>query len=353
MPNGEKYDLLIVGQGLAGTVLARQLQRAGKKVLVVDTKNEASASRVAAGVWNPVVVKRFIKTWLTDEALPFAKGFYSGEERELSVPFFHPKPLLKILSNAHEREQALAALPELDGLVSPSLDHSLPAEVSAPEGGMLIEEAGYMDVKTYLDACRDLREQGGSFHPGPFSHDDLYKRDGNWQWQSMHFDGVVFCEGAAARHNPWLGHLPFRNTKGELIQVHLEGLKTPYILNKQVFVLPDKEGGFKVGATFHWKYDELEPGEKGINELLDKLKKILPYIEPTLLKAVAGERPTISDRRPVVGALKEPGLFVFNGLGSRGVLLAPYLADRLVRFMEGDVNAIPEEAQVLRFQKTK
>lgn len=54
-----------------------------------------------------------------------------------------------------------------------------------------------------------------------------------------------------------------------------------------------------------------------------------------LISQEAGIRPTVSDRRPLVGAHPEyNNIYIINGLGSRGVMIAPYVAEQLYQFIE-------------------
>ena len=74
------YDFIVVGHGLAGAILAETLRSRGNKVLVIDEPKANSASRVAAGLLNPVAGKRFAKSWLADTLVPAADAFYDALE---------------------------------------------------------------------------------------------------------------------------------------------------------------------------------------------------------------------------------------------------------------------------------
>ena len=63
------YDYLIIGQGIAGTTLAHQLLIEGHKVIVVDNNPDTSSSKIASGLWNPIVLKRMKKVWMADEMI--------------------------------------------------------------------------------------------------------------------------------------------------------------------------------------------------------------------------------------------------------------------------------------------
>ncbi|MHB1279011.1 MAG: NAD(P)/FAD-dependent oxidoreductase [Bacteroidia bacterium] len=343
-------DFLIIGQGIAGSVLGRMLEKEGKSFLVVDGKQTPSASRVAAGVWNPIAVKRFSKTWMADKTIPAAKAYFSGEESFFQDRFFFENQLLKLLSNKAEHAQMTRRWEEMLPFVEK--DDSLEAApgVEAPNGILRVKTAGYIDVPGFLDHIREHWIKSGNFIETHFKHSDLLNEDGHWVWKDHVFQGVVFCEGISGLQNPWMKQMNLENTKGQVLEVRIPELDTPHILNKHIFVLPQGNSVFRVGATNEWVFDDLLPTEAGKNELLEKLEKILPGKKVEIVRQDAGGRPTTTDRRPLMGALSEPGLFVFNGLGSRGVLLVPYLAACMCRYLLGDEEAIPEEGRLQRLK---
>ena len=76
-------DFIVVGQGLAGSVLALKLIENGYSIKVIDKPELSSCSKVAAGIWNPVVFKRITKSWMIDELMPEMLNFYRQSEKIL------------------------------------------------------------------------------------------------------------------------------------------------------------------------------------------------------------------------------------------------------------------------------
>ena len=341
-------DTLIVGAGLAGTTLARKLEAAGITFHIVHSAEMPSASRKAAGVWNPVVVKRFMKTWLADETIREARRFYPSEEKDFNRTFFFTTGMLKLLSNVEEKRQFLERREELEPYIRQETEKKLPAGLEKFHEAVEVSEAGYLDVSAYLDACRKHFMEAGVWIENRFLHSELISEQDSWSWQGQLYRRVVFCEGAAAAENPWMKDIPVRGNKGQVLELAIDGFRSTKIINKQIFILP-RSGRFRVGSTYEWRYTGTEPDEQGREELLGKLNEILPGKKVEVHCQEAGVRPTTPDRRPVMGALGEPGLFAYNGLGSRGVLQAPYLSACMLAFLKGDRDAIPEEARLQRF----
>ena len=344
-------DFLIIGQGIAGSVLGRMLEKEGRSFLVVDGKQTPSASRVAAGVWNPIAVKRFSKTWMADKTIPAAKAYFAEEESFFQDHFFFENQLIKLLSNAAEHAQMTRRWEEMEPFVEKDETHEAAPGVEAPNGILRVKTAGYLDVPAFLDHVREYWIKTGKFTETHFKHEELRKEDSHWVWREQAFQNVVFCEGISGLQNPWMKQMNLENTKGQVLEVRIPELDTPHIMNKHIFVLPQGNSIFRIGATNEWIFDDLQPTEAGKTELMEKLEKILPGKMVEILRQEAGGRPTTTDRRPLMGALSETGLFVFNGLGSRGVLLVPYLAGCMCRYLMGDEEAIPEEGRLHRLKQ--
>ena len=102
------YDYLIIGQGLAGTILSHTLLKNGKNVLVINQNEEKSSSNVAAGVYNPVTGMRMVKTWLADELFDFVPTFYGELERLLQEKFLVCGLIYKPFINVEQQNDLIA-----------------------------------------------------------------------------------------------------------------------------------------------------------------------------------------------------------------------------------------------------
>ena len=144
--------------------------------------------------------------------------------------------------------------------------------------------------------------------------------------------------------------MPLNEVKGELITIHAPDLKIDFLLKSSLFVFPLGDNFYKVGATFNWDDKTSNPSEEGKKELVEKLEKVinLPY---KIIDQTAGIRPTVKDRRPLVG--KQPAfqnLAILNGLGTRGVMIAPSVAKQLFQHLENN-TALDSEIDIKRFEK--
>ena len=114
------------------------------------------------------------------------------------------------------------------------------------------------------------------------------------------------------------------------------------VLNKGVFILPEGNQQFRVGATYVWDKINEEITVEGKTELLQKLEKLIqtPY---HVVEQKAGIRPSTKDRRPILGKHTElPQLAILNGMGTKAVLLAPYFAKQLFEHLYLGIKIHPE-----------
>jgi glycine/D-amino acid oxidase-like deaminating enzyme len=129
-----------------------------------------------------------------------------------------------------------------------------------------------------------------------------------------------------------------RPLKGETILVRAP-FEENIIVNRGVYIVPGlQQGEWRIGATYN--FQDKAPGitAEAKTELEEKLNELMD-IQYQCVSQEWGFRPTTPDRRPLLGRHPEQqALIIFNGFGTKGVSLAPYFSDVLLRWME---NGIP------------
>ena len=347
-----EYDYLIIGQGIAGTVLSYSLIKRGYRVMVVNAPRENSSSKVAAGVYNPVVLKRLKKIWRAEEQSECAALFYRDFEQFTGRKVRHELPVYRIFHSVSEQNRWMeqATSEGYRNLLSPDfIPNNFPA-VKAPYGYGRVLHSGWVDINTMLAAFREYLLEQGCLVEEAINYKDVEIADEGIQWKQVKSRKLVFCEGHSGIHNPWFGYLPLRLTKGELVTIKAPDLKVDRIVKGAVFILPQGDDLYRIGATFNWHDHNEKTTEAAREELLEKFHKIttVPY---EVIDQQAGIRPTVIDRRPLLGLHPEhPQLGIFNGLGTRGVLWAPYLVEPFIDHMEEGSDLEPE-VDIRRFEK--
>ncbi|QIX62130.1 FAD-dependent oxidoreductase [Hymenobacter sp. BT18] len=335
----EDVDYLLVGHGLAGATLAAVLRQRGKRVLVLDPAPADTASTVAAGLLNPVAGKRLALGWRMAEFLPAAVAYYQEQEQALGQEFLRLLPIRKLFSSVLDQNDAMARSadrPWQEFVTEVSAELPPLPGVRQDFGGMRIAGGGYLRVRELLAAQTVAGLRQGWLRQETFDPTQLVIGAAGVLYRNTIAAGqVVFCEGAAARHNPWFSWLPLTPNQGEVLDVHCPGLAETEVLNKGAYVVPLGNGYFRVGATYRWPPFAAGTTAEARAELSQRLAEItdLPF---TVVQQWAAVRPASRDRKPLLGTHPAlPFLSICNGFGSKGVLMAPRLAQHFADVLEG------------------
>lgn len=330
-----KIDYIIVGLGLAGLAFAEQLLHANKSFIVFEDDSQTS-SLVAGGVYNPLILKRFTPVWNAKEQLEISLPFYEKLERKFNQKFDEQFLTKKVFKSIEEQNNWFSALdkPNLTAYLDPNLDTKKYDGVIGNLGFGNVKETGRIDTKKLVEAYRDFLQKDDKIRFEKFDYSQIVFQESTINYKEFTSDKIVFCEGFGMKHNPFFNYLPLNEAKGELITIYAPELNIDFLLKSTLFVLPLGNHLYKVGATFNWKDKTSTPSEEGKNELIEKLQKVLtiPY---EIVDQTAGIRPTVKDRRPLVGVhSKYKQLAILNGLGTRGVMIAPTVAKQLYQHLE-------------------
>jgi glycine/D-amino acid oxidase-like deaminating enzyme len=347
-----RYDFLIVGQGLAGTVLGHELQRRGYSVFFIDKGHAEAASFVAAGMWNPIVFRRLNKSWRADDLIPVADDFYCSLEAKLEATLRHPKSIARVLPNVEAVNDfhARSADPGFDQYLKTGTLADVDENFSFDHGYGIVEQAGYLDLGLLLQTFRSQLKSQSLLLEDTFDFDELQIEISGVSYGEIEAEKIVFCEGHLGTENPYFGYLPLHKNKGELLTVKIPGLSHESIVNNGQFLLPVGNDLYRVGATYEWKSADLSTSEEAREKLLSKLREVID-LPIEVVEHKAGIRPTTQDRRPLVGVHPElDRLLLFNGLGTKGVMNAPYFAINFVDSLEGKAE-LDAEVNIERFEK--
>lgn len=339
-------DFVVVGQGLAGTALAWALRWAGARVRVVDRGDSVTASRVAAGLVTPITGRRLARSWRFDELWPAAVDFYRRVEAETGVAFFHPGPMVRVLRDDEEAAVfAKRAEAEFRGRWRAPTPPLNPAWFADGRGAFEMPTAGRLAVADFLDASRKRFEDEGIRHTCDLdpAADIAVSADGvALRRLGLLSEKVIFCQGIAAVRNPWFSDVSFHPTRGDILTLRIPGVMEERVVHRGVWLLPLGGGLFRAGATYDHANLEPIPSAAGREEIESRLRELL-RVPFEVVDHQAAVRPTIDERRPLLGLHpREPRIGFFNGLGSKGSLVAPFFAVQFAKHLTGEGSLDPE-----------
>ena len=345
-----QVDFIVIGSGIAGISFCEQLRAHHKTFVVFDDQSQQS-SIVAGGLYNPVVLKRFTPVWKSKEQLQIALQMYLNFEQEFDVKLDYKIPVLRKFSSLEEQNDWFTASdkPNLSEYLSVNLIKNTNKNIEASFGFGEVLQTGRIDVKVLMDAYKNFLLKDFRFFETKFKYTDLEVANGELKYGKIQAKNIVFTEGFGINKNPFFKDLPLLGTKGELLTIHAPDLKMDFVLKGPVFLIPIGDDNYIVGATYNWEDRTQEVTLKGKEELLAKLNTIISCTYK-VIDQVAGIRPTVKDRRPLVGQhTVHKNMFVLNGLGTRGVMIGPYVAKQLFDFMEFG-TPLEADIDIKRFQ---
>ncbi|MCA6078997.1 NAD(P)/FAD-dependent oxidoreductase [Fulvivirga sedimenti] len=337
------YDYLIIGQGLAGTALGYQLHKKGAKVCIYNSEHIHSSSRAAAGLYNPVTGRKMVKTWMADLLFPSLTAFYHELEDRCSCQFLHQIPIYRPFLSVEEQNEWMgkSATNEFEHFIQKIRTKSELPWGNDPLGGIVLAQSGYLDIPTYLNAMREWFQKELDYYSCEFDISRLQINPGGVRYEEINAKKIIFCDGTTAGQNPFFSWLPFRPVKGEILEIEMEASSNE-IFNRGIFILPLGGKRFRVGSTYDNHDLSWEPTREGRGKIEAQLKGLvnIPY---TVVNHYAGVRPATADRRPIIGDHpNHETICIFNGLGTKGVSLAPYFAGQLTNHLEGSSELIKE-----------
>ena len=346
------WDFLIVGQGLAGSLLAWCLEQQGKQVLLLDDRHRHAASLAAAGLINPLAGMRFSRPARIDDWLASAFELYAFLGRALGRRYFHPVPMVRLFRSADQIRfwQRRAADPRSANLLGERFAaHSSGQPVTAPLGGFHQKQTGYVDVAALITDLKKHFLCQGAYREAHIDWAQIKPRGTCVVWRDQRAERLIFCEGYRGMYNPWFDWLPFQTDRGETLTFASEDSLPDRIANGAHWLVPLWDGQYRIGATHDRSDIRLHATRQGRHELVDGLSGLLrcsPTIEITQQRA--GVRPGSRDRQPFLGRHpNEPCLAIFNGFGAKGCLTIPWYAQQLAANLDRD-QPLPAEADIRR-----
>ena len=349
--------VLIIGQGLAGTLVGYRFEQGGHAVHYVNNPHYTAASEVAAGIVNPITGRRFVKSWRIDELLPELAETYTNLGKELGRTYWHPQALIRTLYNRGDVNdwQVRTADPGYRGYMDDAPEIGRIAQIAQPVFAYAgVRQAGRVNVRELVYDFWYSRQQETTNIA--FNHAWVPMLLGDKPPDSSipeslvgGFDLLIFCEGWRGRDNPyfhWAGH---RGNKGEVLIIRTQEPLLDRIFKHRIFLVPLPERhAYWVGATSENQFTDDETSSTGYDFLKQRLDEVMtvPY---EIIEHNAAVRPTVKDRRMVVGLHPQDNrLAILNGLGTKGASLAPMGAKWLFDLV-ATKKPIPDEVNVARF----
>jgi glycine oxidase len=344
-------DYLIVGSGLAGISFSEIALQHNKSILVLDN-NSQNSSKIAGGLYNPVILKRFSEVGHAKDHLIIMNEFFSVLEKKLDCKVDFKMPILRKFFSIEEQNNWFSASDKVNlaPFLSTNLISKKYSSIDSPFGYGEVLQTGYADTFFLVQKYKEYLIKNQVFLEESFDYSLLQEEENGIQYKDFKARHIIFAEGFGMHSNPYFRELPLDGTKGELLVIKAPLLDLDVILNTSVFILPLGDNLFKVGATYNWTDKTDTPTEEGKAELIEKLKEIISC-DFEIVEHFAGVRPTVKDRKPLVGTYSNhESIHILNGLGTRGLMLGPAMAKALFENIEFQIP-LDKTIDIRRFAK--
>ena len=336
--------------GIAGICYAETLYQNKKSFYVIDNKKPGS-SKIAAGIFNPTVLKRYNMTWNGEEFHKNAIIFFKKIENKYKNQIIFKNDILKVFSSFSDQNNWAVASQK------PVLKEFLDSKIHTKKIKGVLTEFGYGLVKkcgriSTLNLINEFKKKlNDNYLIRDFDFSKLFSDNKKIVYNNIVSENIVFCEGYGITNNPFFKNLPVTGSKGEFLIVKISNFSLNKIIKRSsIFIMPLENEHYWVGATYDNLDKKNKPTQLKKEWLIEKLESIitLPY---KIINHKASMRPTTIDRRPMIGFHPDyKNIYLLNGLGSRGILLAPTLSFWLYNYIYYGLP-FPEEVDLNRFKE--
>jgi glycine/D-amino acid oxidase-like deaminating enzyme len=329
-------DIIIVGQGICGSLLSWSLLQKGISVKVYDIDADHSATAAASGIINPITGKRFVKSWMVDELFPAADKTYSEISQAIGVHFYEKLPIYKLLESVKEQNDLSARATETgyeQYFTNTDVQYLDKGKVKNEFGSFVINGGGKMDTQLFINSYRTFLKNKGILIEEPFTYEQALVSKSK----------VIFCNGYKAAQTGFFRDLTWQIVKGEYLLVRIKDFYADRIISGDTTISPTSEKDiYYAGATYQWHYETEAPTEQYKNEIIESLNKML-HVPFEVVYHGAGIRPSAKYRRPFIGFHPEyKHVGIFNGMGTKGISLSPYFAEHFAEHIVNGKELLPE-----------
>lgn len=346
-----RYDVVIAGAGLAGACAALHLSRTHRVLLMEAAAPAAGASGAAAGLVNPLMGRRARPVWQHPAALA---AFHDTLRLADAGHLLRGPGLLRPAADekqARAFRETAAQHPDLCAWWPAAVAREACPYLGRQAGVLRIHAGGALAVPVLVAALVAAAQRHGA-------RVDTGVRITGWEEKNgevavrhtaapdpVRAGKLLLALGAGYRAFPELAALRLHAVKGQVVRVaRPPGLSAVPPLSGRGYLVPDGET-LLLGSTYEHDFSDIAPTPEATQEVLEKTTRLLPALrEAEVVEAIAGVRVTVPGTRlPMLGPLPHrENVWIFTGLGSKGLLMAPLLAQNLPGYL-ADPSRLPVE----------
>lgn len=307
---------------------------AGLTVDIYDQGALISASSVSSGIINPVTGPKYVKSWMIEDLLPEARELYSAIEDYLNIPIVHNRQIWRHLKDikAENIWDSRMEDPSYQRYVRRPDHHKAKLDLfqNAHRFG-IVTKGLHLDVRKMITALNLRWKEQEILIKEAFDESQMEIMEDGYQYKKRKYRHVIMAQGHQGASSQLFDTDTYRPVKGEVLLVRIEDLNMEEIVKFGKFIMPLGDNIYWIGSNYQHDFTNSLPDTEQSTDLYAFLDQELglPY---EVVQHQSGIRPATKYRRPLIGEhLKHRGLYLFNGLGTKGISLVPYFSRALIQ----------------------
>jgi len=336
----KSWDVIVLGCGVIGASLARELNKSGMTVLVIERGEPGrEASHAAAGMLAPHGgdLPKELGGLAVASAAMYQEFVRELEDEAAARPHEAHAPSIDLRSQG----TILIGDEQVQGARLLGRDEVVELEPCLASSKAKFIEENSVDPRGLMAALvRSLKHRGVDLVHGTPATSIVRAQEGSFEVhtaKSKYFSGVVVnCCGAWSSEIAGGISVPSRARKGQMFSVIPR--KTPFlehvVRSEEIYLVPRSNGRILVGATVEDRGFDKRVEAEAIKRMQNLAEKLVPEIAHAKIHETwAGLRPGTPDDLPILGETSTPGYFIATGHFRNGILLAPVTAKIMARLL--------------------
>ncbi|QMU99502.1 FAD-dependent oxidoreductase [Borrelia sp. A-FGy1] len=344
-----EFEFAVIGGGIAGSTLTYELLKRKKSVILFDNEDE-KATTVAGGLINPIMGRKMNLAWKEPEIFKFAIQYYKEIEKNIECNFLEEKSIFRPFTTKTQKEELILKIKKdknIEKFILSIINGKIHDFSIDNSGGMLIKGA-IINTNLYIKNLKKYFIKKDAYIKSEINEDSIQINEQSFQINEFKFKKLIFTRGYKETTTNLFSYLPFKPAKGEILILEIKELNLREVYNRHVSLIPLKNNKFYLGGTYEWENLDTSTNEWAKRKLIEKLKKIT-NLSYKIIQHKAHIRPSTLDREPFLGEhTKYKNIFILNGLGTRGISMAPYLCQSILNYIEKKIT-IPSYYDIKRY----
>lgn len=325
-------------------MLSYQAIKRNKTFKLIDNSFKHSASLISSGVINPVTGRRIVKTWIIEELMEKARTDYEDISAILAKNIIKYGEITRLIKDAEEENiwttrvlnNSVSYLTEITE-AKPYKEHFKNFRSVGK-----ISPAMVIDIENLLIEWKQYLITKGNLIESQVEKDELVLNAKGVHYKDMQFKWLIFADGQHGLSREFFKFLKYEDAKGDVIYIKSDQFQRDEMVKASINIIPLKAYHYWVGSNYEWDPKDDKPSESIKEILVNKLNRSVTF-EFEVIDHKSAIRACTKDRKPYLGVHPDYSqLVIFNGLGTKGMSLAPYFSEHLFDHLEHNVTLMTE-----------